>query len=161
MIKQKCCPECGTKLIEKELEHEGLVPYCENCKEYRFPMFNTAVSMICKYQNTILLIKQYNKPFYILVAGYLNLGEGLEDAVKREIKEEMNLVPSKITFNTSKYFPNSNTLMCNFILEFDDISSLKPNYEIDSYKWFKDSEVLDNIKPDSLAKWFYLEYLKK
>ena len=38
------------------------------------------------------------------------LGEGLEDAVKREIKEEMNLVPSKITFNTSKYFPNSNTL---------------------------------------------------
>ena len=47
MIKQKCCPECGAKLIELELEHEGLVPYCENCKEYRFPMFNTAVSMIC------------------------------------------------------------------------------------------------------------------
>jgi NAD+ diphosphatase len=83
MIKQKCCPECGTKLIEKELEHEGLVPYCETCKEYRFPMFNTAVSMICKYQDNVLLIKQYNKPFYILVAGYLNLGEGLEDAVKR------------------------------------------------------------------------------
>ena len=161
MIKQKCCPECGTKLIEKELEHEGLVPYCETCKEYRFPMFNTAVSMICKYQDNVLLIKQYNKPFYILVAGYLNLGEGLEDAVKREIKEEMNLVPSEITFNTSKYFPNSNTLMCNFILEFDDISSLKPNYEIDSYHWFKSNEVLDNIKPDSLAKWFYQEYLKK
>jgi hypothetical protein len=51
--------------------------------------------------------------------------------------------------------------MCNFILEFDDISSLKPNYEIDSYKWFKENEVLDNIKPDSLAKWFYQEYLKK
>ena len=43
---QKNCFECGTALIEKELEEEGIVPYCPKCQQYRFPMYNVAVSMI-------------------------------------------------------------------------------------------------------------------
>lgn len=43
---QKHCFECGTALIEKELEEEGIVPYCPKCQQYRFPMYNVAVSMI-------------------------------------------------------------------------------------------------------------------
>ena len=42
----KYCVECGTKLIYKELENEGMIPYCEKCHEYRFPIFSSAVSMI-------------------------------------------------------------------------------------------------------------------
>ena len=42
---QKHCFECGTALIEKELEEEGIVPYCPKCQQYRFPMYNVAVSM--------------------------------------------------------------------------------------------------------------------
>ena len=163
MIKQKCCPECGEKLIELELENEGLVPYCKSCKEYRFPMYNVAVSMITVDINTnkILLIQQYQKKFNILVAGYVNLGEGLEDAVKRELSEEVNLVPIKVEFNTSKYYPNSNTLMCNFIAYIKDIEFLKINREVDTYNWYTKSDALENIKPESLAKYFYLEFLKK
>ena len=43
---QKHCHECGTALVEKELEGEGIVPYCPKCGQYRFPMYNVAVSMI-------------------------------------------------------------------------------------------------------------------
>ena len=43
---QKHCFECGTALLEKELEEEGIVPYCPKCQQYRFPMYNVAVSMI-------------------------------------------------------------------------------------------------------------------
>ena len=43
---QKHCFECGTALIEKELEEEGIVPYCPKCQQYRFPMYNVVVSMI-------------------------------------------------------------------------------------------------------------------
>ena len=39
----KYCVECGTKLIYKELENEGMIPYCEKCHEYRFPIFSSAV----------------------------------------------------------------------------------------------------------------------
>lgn len=39
--------QCGTKLEKKWLESEGKeIPYCPTCKDYRFPVFNTAVSMI-------------------------------------------------------------------------------------------------------------------
>ena len=42
----KYCSECGTKLIEKECEIDGLVPYCPTCKQFRFLMFNSAISTI-------------------------------------------------------------------------------------------------------------------
>ena len=82
---QKHCFECGTALIEKELEEEGIVPYCPKCQQYQFPMYNVAVSMIVVDEETgkILLIQQYGKPSYILVAGYVNRGEAEEHAVLR------------------------------------------------------------------------------
>ena len=90
---QKHCWECGAALIEKSLEGEGIVPFCPVCGEYRFPMYNAAVSMIVVDENTgrILLIQQYGRPSYILVAGYINRGESAEDAVRREILEEVPL----------------------------------------------------------------------
>lgn len=56
---QKHCWECGAALIEKPLEGEGIVPFCPVCGEYRFPMYNTAVSMIVTDEKTgrILLIR--------------------------------------------------------------------------------------------------------
>ena len=83
------CTECGTLLVEKELEGEGLVPYCEKCGQYRFLLYNVAVSMIVIDESTgkILLIQQYGRPVYILVAGYVNRGERIEDAAVREIFE--------------------------------------------------------------------------
>ena len=70
---QKHCYECGAELTEKELEGEGIVPYCPQCQQYRFPMYNVAVSMVVTDEETgkILLIQQYGKPTYILVAGYV------------------------------------------------------------------------------------------
>ena len=58
------CMECGTKLELRHLENEGEIPFCSQCNQFRFPIFNTAVSMICidvKNQK-ILLIKQYGRP---------------------------------------------------------------------------------------------------
>ena len=72
------CMFCGTRLYDKELEGEGKIPFCDSCGEYRFPLFSTAVSMIVLNQakNRIMLIKQYGRDRYILVAGYVNKGRG-------------------------------------------------------------------------------------
>ncbi len=75
---QKHCWECGAALIEKPLEGEAhRALSAPVCGEYRFPMYNAAVSMIVVDENTgrILLIQQYGRPSYILVAGYINRGE--------------------------------------------------------------------------------------
>ena len=160
---QKHCHECGTALIEKELENEGIVPYCPTCEQYRFPMYNVAVSMIVINEQTdeILLIKQYGRPHFILVAGYVNRGEQLEHAVSREIKEETGMTVSRIKFNRTSFFEPSNTLMCNFTAFMKDASEMSPNGEIDSYQWFSPDEARKNIRPDSLAEKFLNAYLEE
>ena len=124
-------------------------------------MYNVAVSMIVINEQTgeILLIKQYGRPHFILVAGYVNRGEGLEQAVVREIKEETGMTVSRIKFNRTRFFEPSNTLMCNFTAFVKDDSELAPNKEIDSYHWFSPDDARRNIRPNSLAESFLNAYL--
>lgn len=155
------CTECGTKLVDKVLEHEGMVPYCPQCGEYRFPMYNVAVSMIVVNEENgkILLVKQYGNDFFRLVAGYVNLGESLEEAAVRELKEEMGMTAQRVRFNRTEYFQPSNTLMCNFTAFVKDDNKLKANYEIDSYAWFAPEEVRKAVKTEILAGRFLNKYL--
>ena len=158
---QKHCFECGTALVEKDLVGEGIVPYCPKCEQYRFPMYNVAVSMIVinEQNGEILLIKQYGRPWFVLVAGYVNRGEQVEHAVGREIKEETGMTVSRIKFNRTSFFEPSNTLMCNFTAFVKDDSELSPNKEIDSYQWFSPDDARRNIRPNSLAERFLNAYL--
>ncbi|MDO4491833.1 MAG: NUDIX domain-containing protein [Lachnospiraceae bacterium] len=157
----KYCIECGTLLIEKELENEGLIPFCPSCGEYRFPQYNVAVSMITRDEKTgkILLIQQYGRPFYILVAGYVNRGEMAEQAVKREILEETGLHVTRIRFNRTRFFEPSNTLMCNFTAYVDNAEAIAVNSEVDAYSWFTPEEARENIRHNSLAEEFLVAYL--
>ena len=158
---ERFCTKCGTAFETRELEGEGMVQFCPKCNEYHFPVFKTACSMIVvdPKAKKILLIKQYGRDSYILVAGYVNRGEDAEQTVAREILEETGLVAKKITFNRSKYFERSNTLMLNWAAEIEDAAALKPNSEVDSYHWFTFEEARKNIRDCSLALWFLNSYL--
>lgn len=158
---QSHCPACGAPLAERALEGEGLVPYCERCAAFRFPTFNVAVSMIVRDASTgrILLIRQYGRPHYILVAGYVNRGERAEDAAVREIAEETGMTASRLRFNRTAFFEPSNALMINFAAFVEDAAALRPNREIDSCQWFEPSEARRNVKPNSLAEAFLNAYL--
>lgn len=137
------------------------MPFCEKCNQYRFPVYNVAVSMIVvnEQNGKIMLIQQYGKPVYILVGGYINRGEQAENAVVRAIKEETGMTVSHIKFNHTKFYEPSNTLMCNFTAFVKDDSELNTNGEIDKYKWFEKEEARKNILPDSLASFFLNSYL--
>ncbi|GHN57196.1 hypothetical protein ME804_12360 [Lactobacillus delbrueckii] len=39
MFELTYCPQCGQKLTKKELPLDGLIPYCEQCGDFRFPVF--------------------------------------------------------------------------------------------------------------------------
>lgn len=157
----KYCIECGSKLITKYLEGEGDIPYCNNCRTYRFPIFNTAVSMIVlnSKKDKILLIKQYGGKDYILVAGYVNKGENAENAVVREVKEEIGMDVLELNYNKSMYYEKSNTLMINFTCVALDESLENITKEVDEAKWFSFEDAKNNIKKDSLAEHFLLNYI--
>lgn len=155
------CRECGSLLIRKELQNEGMIPFCEKCNQFRFPLYNVAVSMIVinKENGKILLIQQYGKARNILVAGYVNRGEAVEDAVRRELKEEMGLTASVIHFNRTKFFEPSNTLMCNFTVYVENDRDVNVNDEIDKYDWFEPEIAREEILQGSLAAEFLNKYL--
>ena len=160
MLELKYCFNCGNKLELKFLENEGMIPYCNNCKEYIFPIFSSAVSMIIINENTneTLLIKQYNTDFYRLVAGYINKGESAEEALKRELMEEVGLEAIKIKPLLSSYFEKSNTLIHNYFV-FVNKKELITNYEVDSYSWFKIDDVLNHLVEGKLVTKFMKNYI--
>lgn len=157
----KFCIDCGTELIEKEDGNEGMVPFCPSCNKFRYPQYNVAVSMVTRDEKTgkILLIQQYGRPSYILVAGYVNRGEKAEEAVVREVLEETGLTVSRLHFNRTTFFEPSNTLMCNFTAWVNNAEEINPNNEVDSFAWFTPEEARTNIRPGSLAEKFLLAYL--
>lgn len=158
----KYCSNCGHILMMKEHEHEGLVPYCERCKEYRFPVFNTAVSMIVlnPAKDKILLIKQYGRDHNVLVAGYVNKGESLEETLIRELKEEIGINVVSYQYNKSEFFEKSNTLMCNFTIVADSESlNDVSEWEIDEAKWYTFEEAAQQVKSCSLAQRFLYDFL--
>lgn len=157
------CIECGTELIEKELEHEGLVPFCPRCEVFRFPQYNVAMSAIIfdELEREILLIQQYGQKQHILVAGYVSRGEKLEEAVAREIAEETNLEVVNITFNASHFYEKNNVLMVNFACRVKDASKLRCNHEIDQAAWFAPALAREVIYPNSIAQHFLNTWLDK
>lgn len=157
------CYKCGTKLEDRFNQEENRdIPYCPTCNEYRFPIFSSAVSMIVINHkgDKILLIKQYHTSFYRFVAGYINKGENAEEAVVREIKEEIGGKVKKIIPNCTFYFEQSNTLMINYIVILEH-ENLVTNWEVDSYSWIKKSEIMDYIPKSTLMYKFITNYLDK
>ena len=160
----KYCTECGAKLTIKECFNcgisEGMVPYCPVCGEFRFPWFNVAASVVIFNRDCskTLLIQQYGKGKNILVAGYVNKAETLEEALIREIKEEVGLCVEKFIFNESKYFEKSNSLICNFIVTTKN-EEVRCNPEVDYAKWYSIEEAKNAVLKNSLAEEFLLKSL--
>ena len=153
------CQKCGTNLIIKKDNENKDIPYCYKCKEFRYPTYNIAVSMIVKYNNKIILIKQYKRDRYILVAGYLSNYESAEEALSRELNEELGLKVINYRFNETKYYEKTNTYMINFVV--DGTGFISPNEEIDSYDLFNVEDALANIAKNSLAEYFLNQAIKR
>ncbi len=150
------CTECGEKLTLMYATGEGLVPYCKNCGEFRFPQYATAVSMVVtnRQRDKILLAKHVGQEDYILFAGYVKKGETAEKAVSREFKEETKLNTVKFKYMSSRYHEPRNVLMLNFLLMAEDGEPDIDRNEIAEVKWFTPEEALAAVKKDSTAEFF-------
>lgn len=159
----KFCYACGTELHAKECDGEGMIPYCDTCQVFRFPIFSTAIStaVLNKERNKVLLIRQYNMEDYILLAGYINRGETAEETLIREVKEEVGLEVDEYKYMRSMYFERSNTLMLNFVSVTHDESLLQINQEVEHAEWFTFDEARKVIMKQSLAESFLLTILEQ
>ena len=160
---QNYCYVCGEKLTEKPCKDEGIVKHCPRCEEFRFPLYSSAVSMVVfnPKKDKILLIQQYGMESNILVAGYINKGETPQQALQREIKEEVGLTAVEWNYNDSMYFDKTETLMHNFIVVADSENFTVKENEVDKAQWFTVKEAVEHIRPNSMAKKFLLKALER
>ncbi|MBN1143297.1 MAG: NAD(+) diphosphatase [Bacteroidales bacterium] len=130
------CGKCGAGM---KLKQDERALYCETCGNTIYPKISPAiiVAVVCK--NKILLAKGINfrGGFYSLVAGYADVGESLEAAVVREVKEETGLDVWNIRYYKSSPWPVSGTLMIGFVAEADDRQPIVIDpKEISDAGWF-------------------------
>lgn len=154
------CPACGTKLRAKELPHEGTALYCAYCGEYRFPLFSAAVAAVVLDEagENMLLIRQYRDPDLVLVAGYIDKGESAEEAVVREVREELGMSVKSLAFLRSRYYAPSETLMLLYTAVVAE-KTAAANWEVDGWEWVPVERALSLVKPGGLAEAFLLDYI--
>lgn len=153
------CPVCGTKLHLKEQPREAPALYCDRCAEYRFPIFSAAVAAIVldAAGENMILIRQYGDLYPVLVAGYIEKGESAEEAVIRELGEELGMTVRKLSFLCSHYYAPSETLMFLYTVNVSE-KAAAPNWEVDSWEWVPVESALARVKPGGLAEKFLLDY---
>lgn len=147
------CPICGEKLVPREMGDDGLVPFCERCAQPYFDSFSTCV--ICAVVNPrreVALLKQdyIRRGTLVCVSGYMKPGESAEDAAAREIKEELGLDVSRVTYMGSWPMPNKPMLMLGFRAEAPAVPFVLSS-EVEDALWVPFDAALPLIRTGSIA----------
>ena len=152
-MKLNYCPVCGMPLRLRPHPTEPPTLWCEGCADWRFPLFSCAVSAILldKSGKRMLLIRQYGEPDPVLVAGYVDKGETAEEALLREVREELGMTALAPRFLGSHYYAPSETLMLNFLAVAAE-DEARPNAEVDGWEWVPAKEARSLVKPGGLAE---------
>lgn len=113
----KYCPACGTPTARKTL----IMKKCPNCGKEQYPPIQTAVIVLIQKGEEILLAHAHNfkSEFYGLIAGFVEIGETLEESVQREVKEETGLTIKNIRYFGNQPWPYPSGLMVGFIADYE------------------------------------------
>ena len=141
MKSRKYCGYCGT-VTEKSNTERALI--CPKCKNIEYPKISPAIIVAIRDGNRLLLTKNAKGTykFYALVAGFVEVGESLEDAVKREVMEEVGLKVKNIQSYKSQPWSFSDSLMLAFIADLDGDDKITiQEEELSEAKWFEREDV--------------------
>ena len=85
---------------------------------------------------------------YSTLAGFIEAGENAEEALVREVKEEVNVAVSNITYHSSQSWPFPSQLMLGYMCKYDTGEIVLNDAELEDAKWFSITDLPD-IPPDA------------
>lgn len=145
------CGRCGKPLLPDAKER---ALRCEACGSMLFPTISPAVITAITCGDRILLARNANSPFanYALVAGYVEVGETLEHAVRREVLEEVGVHVTNLRYLGDQPWGVSGSHMFAFHAEADDQEPLViQKAELSDARWFHRSELEERGHAVSIA----------
>lgn len=130
------CGNCGEKMIRLP---EEWGKECHACHRLHFPRIHPCVIGLVIKGDEILLVRkaEWADERYGLVAGFVEFGECLEEAMVRELAEETNIKITNIRYLGSQSWPFPSQLMCGFVADYADGEIELLDHELAEAGWFK------------------------
>lgn len=154
----KFCGNCGEAM---EPDQKERMLYCSACHNREYPKIMPAVIVGVIHKNRLLLSKYAKRDFkrYALIAGFAEIGETLEETVRREVMEEVGLRVKNLRYYKSQPWPFTDTLLAGFFadLEGDEEITLDRE-ELAMAEWFEREEIPVTERTRSLTNEMILEF---
>ena len=138
--RHRYCAQCGTL---SAVVSGGWVRHCPNCKAHHFPRVDPVVIMLAVSGERCLLGRGHRRPGarFSCLAGFMEPGETLEEAVRREVLEESGIQVGRVRYLASQPWPFPSSLMMGFLGEaLTEEITIDPE-ELAEVRWFERDEV--------------------
>lgn len=148
---RRFCGACGEKMQHSDKERAMV---CPACGKTVYPTISPAVIVGVVDGDRLLLTRYAGRPTgrYALVAGFNEIGEGIEATVKREVKEETGLEVSDLKFFASQPWCMSDSLLMGFYCRLSGENKIVlQEDELAEAKWFSREEIPTNHSVLSLT----------
>ena len=155
------CPRCGSKEIESHEENTAIK--CKDCGFiYFFNASGAVIAVVTNDNNELLVTKRAFEPYkgkLDLPGGFILPGETAEDALVREVMEELNveIYDLEFCFTMANKYPYSqmfvNTIDLVFKGKVKDLSAIQPGDDVEDYAFMRPGAINpDDFGMDSVRK---------
>lgn len=140
------CGACGTPTVHV---HGERCLRCPACGHAAYPRISPAMMTLVKRGDSILLARHTASPMprYTALAGFLEAGESIEDAIHREVYEEVGLTVKDLRYFGSQSWPFPHSLMVAFTAEYAGGDIRIDGNEIADARWFGSADEMPPIPP--------------
>jgi NAD+ diphosphatase len=133
--RHRFCSACGDPTRSEEA---GYMRLCGGCRAQHFPRTDPVVIMLVSRGDACLLGRQTAWPprMYSALAGFVEPGETLEEAVRREVHEEAGVHVSEVRYHASQPWPFPASLMIGCIADATSDDIKVDHGELEDARWF-------------------------
>jgi len=144
------CGNCGTPT--QHVAGERCVR-CPACGHMAYPRISPAMMVLIQRGEHILLARHLNSPsgFFTALAGFLEAGESIEEAIHREVQEEVGLQVRDLAYFGSQPWPFPHSLMIAFTAQYAGGDIVVDQSEIAEARWFGPHDPMPPIPPLGLS----------
>lgn len=140
------CGTCGAKTVSTRSGH---VLVCSDpaCRHEQFPRIDPAIIVLISDGERALLGRQASWPVgrYSTIAGFVEPGESLEDAVAREVFEETGVEVARIEYHSSQPWPFPSSLMLGFTAHAVTTEVRLHDQELEDARWFSRADIASDL----------------
>lgn len=138
---RRYCGHCGSRMRPSQKER---AMECPRCGQIDYPKISPAVIVAVTNGDRLLMSRYARGSYrrYALIAGYLEIGETLEECVRREVMEEVGLKVKNIQYYKNQPWAFSDTVMVGFTAELDGDDTIRlQEEELSEAGWYTRDQV--------------------